>query len=104
MTARITATAHWGEYPAWVDDARVRGITPACDGRTALFFPEKGGEGVPEAKALCRACPLLRTCRAWALQQPAQWLYGVWGGTTQYERRALAPPGEKPASLRKHNR
>lgn len=38
--------------------------------------------------ALCRTCPVLGACLAWALQ--AGDLHGVWGGTTARERRAMA--------------
>jgi hypothetical protein len=38
--------------------------------------------------ALCRTCPVLGSCLAWALQSGD--LHGVWGGTTARERRAMA--------------
>jgi WhiB family redox-sensing transcriptional regulator len=109
VSARIPTDhpVHWGTWPTWLDDATANGTRPACLGATGLYFPDKAegaAQAIREAKAICGTCPLLDVCRDWALQQPPQWLYGVWGGLSQYERRALAPRGEQPASLRKHNR
>ena len=39
------------------------------------------------AKAVCRSCPVLQTCREHALQVHEP--YGVWGGLTEHEREAL---------------
>lgn len=98
---------HWGAYPTWLDRAREDGITPACEGAQGLYFPEHG-EGahaaIREARAICDTCPLLNTCRDWAIQQRPEWLYGVWGGLTQAQRKALHPRGPQPANLRKFNR
>jgi WhiB family redox-sensing transcriptional regulator len=52
-----------------------------------LFFPEKGG-AVTEARRICAGCEVRPECLAWALAQPEQ-LAGVWGGTTERERRTL---------------
>ena len=52
------------------------------------FFPPSGG-GRPsaerEAKAMCAVCPVSKECLAWAL---AHVVHGIWGGTTERERRA----------------
>ncbi len=70
----------------------------AClDADPDLFFPV-GTTGpalrqVAEAKAICQACPVREPCLAWAL---GQGILGVWGGTTEDERRAIrgaAPHG-----------
>ncbi|MBB5167148.1 WhiB family transcriptional regulator [Mycobacterium sp. AZCC_0083] len=37
------------------------------------------------AKAMCLTCPVLDTCRDWALTNDEDW--GVWGGMTPQERR-----------------
>jgi WhiB family redox-sensing transcriptional regulator len=50
------------------------------------FFPGKGSDVRP-AKAVCAGCPVLDTCRAYALDRPE--LSGIWGGTSDRERRAL---------------
>ncbi|WP_277068712.1 WhiB family transcriptional regulator [Saccharomonospora viridis] len=50
------------------------------------FFPDKGGSN-REAKRVCRACPVREECKAYALDNNEQ--FGVWGGLTERERRAL---------------
>lgn len=69
----------------WRDEAACRHADPD------LFFPV-GTTGpalrqVDEAKRICRACPARMPCLAWALGNaiPA----GIWGGTTEEERRAI---------------
>lgn len=57
-----------------------------------LFFPV-GTSGpaliqIAEAKAVCRRCPVAVECLAWALDTGQ--VYGVWGGTSEDERRALS--------------
>ncbi|MFC5647076.1 WhiB family transcriptional regulator [Kitasatospora cinereorecta] len=56
-----------------------------------LFFPI-GETGVSllqieEAKAVCRRCPVLISCLAWALETRQE--TGVWGGISESERRHL---------------
>ena len=56
-----------------------------------LFFPD-GTAGpalrqVDEAKRICRDCPVRTPCLAWALGQGS--CVGIWGGTTEDERRAI---------------
>lgn len=58
--------------------AACRGVDPD------LFHPERGESARP-AKAVCRTCPHLDECRAFALAAPRS-LQGVWGGTTQRDR------------------
>jgi WhiB family redox-sensing transcriptional regulator len=67
--------------PAWHRQA-------ACLGAAAgLFFPERGS-GRPEAAlAYCESCPVRSPCLASALQESST--KGVWGGTTERERRGL---------------
>jgi WhiB family transcriptional regulator, redox-sensing transcriptional regulator len=66
--------------------------TAACqDADPDLFFPI-GAAGpalhqIEEAKRICRACPAQAPCLAWALDHAVG--SGVWGGTTEDERRAL---------------
>lgn len=57
-----------------------------------LFFPI-GSTGpaatqVDDAKAVCRRCPSVDPCLTWALETGQD--AGVWGGTSEDERRALA--------------
>jgi len=68
-----------------------------------LFFPI-GYTGpalrqVEDAKAVCRRCPVVSDCLAWALQSGQD--AGVWGGLGEDERRALkrrSARGRNPAA------
>jgi WhiB family transcriptional regulator, redox-sensing transcriptional regulator len=55
-----------------------------------LFFPS-GTDGAPEramkAKAVCVRCPVRAECLAFALATSQK--HGVWGGTTEDERRTM---------------
>ena len=78
-------------FTDWRDDAACR------DADADLFFPV-GTMGpalrqIDEAKRICRACPARAACLAWAIDHGITW--GVWGGTTEDERRALRQPAEK---------
>jgi len=70
----------------------------ACqDSDPDLFFPD-GIAGpalrqVEEAKEICRACPVQAACLAWALEHGVG--FGVWGGTTEAERRAFRQPAQR---------
>jgi WhiB family redox-sensing transcriptional regulator len=62
-----------------------RGLDPE------LFFPlTEFGQGAAQAalaKSVCRRCPVQMQCLAWSLETGQE--FGVWGGTTESERRAL---------------
>ena len=64
----------------------------ACrDEDPELFFPI-GNTGpallqIEEAKSICRICPVIEECLAWALESGQD--SGVWGGLSEDERRAL---------------
>lgn len=62
-----------------------------------VFFPD-GRAGfalrqVEEAKEICRACPVQAPCLAWAQDHAVG--FGVWGGTTEVERRALRQSAQR---------
>ena len=74
--------------PIWQDRAACRG--PLAD----VFFPPSAVERKKEklareerAKEICRECPVLSECRAYAIaiREP----HGVWGGLSEQERRHL---------------
>jgi WhiB family transcriptional regulator, redox-sensing transcriptional regulator len=79
----------------------------ACTEQTAgLFFDDgRGSQARHEAaKAICRLCPILYPCRAFARADLT--LEGIWGGETQDERRLArrlrtsAPAGDNPKGRR----
>lgn len=68
----------------WRDHAACRDVDPD------LFFPIGTlGESllqIDEAKRICRACTVCGPCLRWAVDSGSA---GVWGGTTEDERRIL---------------
>lgn len=75
------------DFWSWRDQA-------ACIGREDLFYSaedeSKGERRRKEeaAKTVCAVCPVFDTCRQFAMESNE--LYGVWGGTTESERHAMA--------------
>lgn len=72
----------------WQDIAECKGMDPT------LFFGPEHAETVKEkrdredaAKAVCNQCPVRSECLEYALD--AREAYGIWGGMTELERRAL---------------
>lgn len=64
----------------------------ACrDADVNLFFPAgvtgPAARQIREAKAICAACPARKTCLDFAIETNQE--YGIWGGTTEDERRSL---------------
>ncbi len=73
----------------------------SCQGlNSGVFFHPDGERGAARArradraKAICQRCPVLEQCRrhALAVREP----YGVWGGLTEEERRALWTEQHRP--------
>ena len=65
----------------------------AADGLCAqtdpdAFFPDLGGS-VKQAKKVCAQCDVRAECLDWALSTNER--FGVWGGKSERERRALTP-------------
>lgn len=73
------------DHNGWMADGACRTEEPS------QFFPDGSTGGwlpvIDHAKAICNTCPVLATCRTWALdtRQP----YGIWGGLTEQERRRV---------------
>jgi len=65
---------------AWVSKARCRRSTDPDE----LFVR---GKAQREATAICRHCPVVVECLAEALDNRVE--FGVWGGMTERQRRAL---------------
>ncbi len=75
--------------PAWMSSA-------ACSrGGTDAFFPRRG-EPTGPGRAVCSTCVVQAECLAYAMAHED--LAGVWGGTTERERRAMRASGERPLS------
>ncbi|MCI2423974.1 WhiB family transcriptional regulator [Saccharopolyspora sp. K220] len=52
-----------------------------------VFFPEPGQTHlVVKAKAICAVCPVIDSCREVAIRRGE---HGIWGGTTESERRTI---------------
>ena len=88
MTRAALGSA-WGLDTEPADDWRHRA---ACRGEDPeLFFPIGTSgpalEQVEQAKAVCRRCSVIDQCLRWALDRPEE--FGIWGGLTEDERRAL---------------
>lgn len=74
-----------GSTPAWIGDALCAQTDPEA------FFPDLG-DSTRSAKAVCMACPVRRQCLAFALENDER--FGVWGGLSVNERRALRKSSE----------
>jgi hypothetical protein len=64
----------------WITGAACRGAD------IDLFFPERGRPAT-EAKAICSQCPVASECLAYAVTHRIK--EGIWGGTTEIDRRRL---------------
>jgi Transcription factor WhiB len=80
---------------------------PACKGGDPELFFGFDGESASSrqareavAKEVCGACPAKARCLAFALEQ-GEW-FGVWGGLTGDERRALPKPASPYCSSGRH--
>lgn len=66
----------------WVEDAACRDLG---DDLGVNFFPDLDEEEDPgPALAVCARCPVATQCLDFALSTGQEW--GIWGGTTEYER------------------
>lgn len=76
----IAAAIGPGQERDWRDDAACLGVDPE------LFHPGNARDARP-AKRICAVCPVRAECLAVALPEPD--LRGVWGGTSEHERRIM---------------
>jgi len=74
LTAPILQERPWAVFAACKDEPSMK------------FFPENREEE-REALAVCGRCPVVDDCLAHALATNER--FGVWGGTTERERRKL---------------
>lgn len=93
MTASLYTVSHYlrdfdfepvqaEEDLTWQDAARCAEVDPEA------FFPEKGGSTRP-AKRICMACEVRAECLEYALEHEDVARFGIWGGTSERERRRL---------------
>lgn len=82
MAVSVTTSQNVSDYVErgeWVTQAKCRNGDP-----DALFV--RGAEQ-RKAAVICRHCPVLTECRADALDNRVE--FGVWGGLTERQRRAM---------------
>jgi WhiB family redox-sensing transcriptional regulator len=72
----------------WRASAACRGVP------TSVFFPEQGSY-VAEAFAICGRCEVRRQCEEEAIRSGFE---GVWGGTTELQRRSIKRRQRRRAS------
>lgn len=68
------------QHNEWMQVALCRDMDPE------LFFPSDG-VGVETAKGICMGCPARMDCLEYALRNRID--QGVWGGTSERERRRI---------------
>lgn len=86
MGKKMAVRAVTDRHPAsWRDAAACLGADPE------MFFPVSSSDPaaaeLSNAKRLCGQCPVSVSCLRWALSHGVT--AGVWGGTTEEERRRL---------------
>ncbi len=80
----LATLTDWAADTAWMQDALCPQVDPE------IFFPERGESPAP-AKKVCALCPAREQCLSAALDRGED-EPGVWGGTTQHERRKMLLP------------
>lgn len=90
--------AHFSEYPNFADAERGK---PSCEGEDVeIFFIDPSEpnhkQATAEAKKFCKTCPYVAECLEWAFKNNE---LGVWGGTTERERRVMKRNGIRPWNL-----
>ena len=77
---------------AWMRRGNCREEPPS------LFFPSDG-TGVDIARQLCATCPVKEPCLEYALRNRID--HGVWGGTSERERRRILRQRRLDAAARR---
>jgi WhiB family transcriptional regulator, redox-sensing transcriptional regulator len=69
---------------SWMEYANCLGLDPDW------FFPGRGmTDDLRQAKAVCAACSVREQCLEYALNPKRPMVYGVFGGTSERERRQI---------------
>lgn len=78
----------------WRDKAACKNIDPD------FFFPGRGDSDMEQsAKAVCEICPVPNECLDFALVELPD-CPGIWGGTTQRERRGIRKSRRRLGTLK----
>ena len=78
----------------WMADAACRGMD------TSLFYPSRGAnKDVVASRKICNACQVQEECLDYALSLVEREDYGVWGGTSGRQRRAIREEKRRQAKL-----
>jgi len=88
VAVHINMPAGAAEDRAWVSKGLCRAKDP-----DELFVQ---GAAQRKAAAICRHCPVMQQCAADALDNHVE--YGIWGGMTERQRRALLKQHPEVAS------
>lgn len=73
----------------WFTQANCLGVD------TQLFYTERG-ENTAQARAVCTGCTVRTQCLDYALDHRE--IFGIWGGTSERERRAIRRQTKQVAS------
>jgi len=85
---RDRAIAHAFARKAGIPDDPPGGDAALCaQTDPELFFADAGSREERQAKKICQLCDVRPDCLLWALTRTEP-LYGVWGGTSETDRRA----------------
>jgi WhiB family redox-sensing transcriptional regulator len=85
----LPGALHRGRRPVrvimstWRERAACRGADPN------IFFPARGVQGIEDARAYCARCSVTTECLAVAMSDATAGRVGVWGGTSERERRLI---------------
>lgn len=81
------------------------GKAACADEPAEYFFPERG-HSTARGKDICLGCPVMEQCLDYALTVPLLertedeeplWVEGVWGGSSESERKDMRKRGYSPA-------
>ena len=85
MAMAIESPRSWDAHLSWRQDAECRDLDPN------LFFPVgvtgAAVDQIAAAKGICSGCPVRSECLDFAITTNQE--FGVWGGTSEDERRVL---------------
>lgn len=74
------------DRPEWMQEAACRNLP------VDIFFPTRdsnGWDNLRAAVAICETCPVIEQCLKYALSFGYRALPGIWGGTSENQRRAM---------------